>query len=61
VYTEARIVLRAVVTDFFFNCWYLGIRSDDSIGHVPRCVYNRAQNFRLERLRLGGMVKLGDI
>jgi hypothetical protein len=28
---EARTILRAVVADFFFNCWYLEILSDSSI------------------------------
>jgi hypothetical protein len=48
VYTEARTLLRAVMTDFFFSCWCLEISSDNRIRHVPGCVYNRAQNFRLE-------------
>jgi hypothetical protein len=28
---EASTVLRAVVADFFFNCWCLGIPSDNRI------------------------------
>jgi hypothetical protein len=35
VYTEARAVLRAVVTDFFFNCCCLEVPSDYRIRHVP--------------------------
>jgi hypothetical protein len=50
VYTEARTVLSAVVTYFFFICWCLEVPSDNRIRHVPRCVHNRAQNFRLEAL-----------
>jgi hypothetical protein len=46
MYSEASSVLRAVVSDFFFNCCCLEIRSDNHIQHVPGCVYNRAQNFR---------------
>jgi hypothetical protein len=45
---EASTVLRAVVADFFFNCWYLEIPLDNRIRHVPKCVHNRAQSFRLE-------------
>jgi hypothetical protein len=37
VYTEARTLLRAVMTNFFFNCWCLEIPSDNRIRHVPRC------------------------
>jgi hypothetical protein len=48
LYTQARTVSRAVVTDFLFNCWCLKIPSDNRIGHVPGCACNRAQNFRLE-------------
>jgi hypothetical protein len=48
VYTEARTVLRAVVTDLFCNCWCLEIPPDNRIRQVPRCAYNRAQNFILE-------------
>jgi hypothetical protein len=35
VYTEARTALRAIVKDFFFNCWCLKIPSDNRIRHVP--------------------------
>jgi hypothetical protein len=35
---EASTVLRAVAADFFFNCWYLEIPSDNRIRHVPRYV-----------------------
>jgi hypothetical protein len=48
VYIEGHSVLRAVMVDFFFNCWCLEIPSDNRTLHVPRCVYNHAQNFRLE-------------
>jgi hypothetical protein len=33
VCTEANTVLRAVVADFFFNCWYLELPSDKRIRH----------------------------
>jgi hypothetical protein len=32
--TEASAVLRAVAADFFFNCWYLEIPSDNRIRHI---------------------------
>jgi hypothetical protein len=31
---EASTVLRAVAVDFFFNCWYLEIPSDNRIRHI---------------------------
>jgi hypothetical protein len=43
MYTEVRTVLRAVMMDFFFNCWCLEIPLDNHIWHVPGCVYNRAK------------------
>jgi hypothetical protein len=43
---EASAVLRAVTADFFFNCWYLEIPSDNRIRHIPRRVHYRAQGFR---------------
>jgi hypothetical protein len=45
---EAGTVLRTVALDFFFNCWYLEIPSDNGIRHVPRCVHYHAQGLRLE-------------
>jgi hypothetical protein len=33
---EASTVLRAVAADFFFNCWYLEILSDNCIRHIPK-------------------------
>jgi hypothetical protein len=45
-HTESRNVLRAAVTDFFFNCWCLEI-TDNCIRHVSGCVHNRVQTFRL--------------
>jgi hypothetical protein len=45
---EASTVLRAVAADFFFNCWYLEIPSDDRIRHIPRCVHYHAPGFRVE-------------
>jgi hypothetical protein len=49
---KASTVLRAVAADFFFNCWYLEIPSDDRIRNVPRCVHYHAQSFRLEKGKL---------
>jgi hypothetical protein len=45
---EASTILRAVAADFFFNCWFLEIPSDNRIRHIPRCVQYYAQGFRLE-------------
>jgi hypothetical protein len=45
---EASPILRVVAADFFFNCWYLEIPSDNRIPHIPRCVNYHAQGFRLE-------------
>jgi hypothetical protein len=33
---EASTILRAVAADFCFNCWYLEIRSDNRIRHIPK-------------------------
>jgi hypothetical protein len=43
---EASTVLRAVAADFFSNCWYLEIPSDNRIRHIPRCVHHHAQGFK---------------
>jgi hypothetical protein len=43
---EASTILRAVVVDFFFNCWYLDILLDNLIRHVPRFVHYRAQGHK---------------
>jgi hypothetical protein len=45
---DASTVLRAVAEDFFFNCWYLEIPSDNRIRQIPRSVHYHAQGFRLE-------------
>jgi hypothetical protein len=45
---EASIILRAVAAEFFFNCWYLEIPSDNRIRHIPRCVHYHAQGLRVE-------------
>jgi hypothetical protein len=47
---EVSTVLRAVATDFVFNCWYLEIPSDNCIGHIPRCVHYHQQGFRLKNV-----------
>jgi hypothetical protein len=51
VCAEASTVLRAVAADFYFNCWYSEIPSDNRIRHKPRCVHCDAQGFRLETLQ----------
>jgi hypothetical protein len=51
VYTEARTVLRTVVTDLFLNCSCSGILSDNRIRQVPKCLYNHAQSFILEEIQ----------
>jgi hypothetical protein len=50
---EASTALRVVAADFFFDCWYLEIPSDNCIRHIPRCVHYHAQGFRLELLKVG--------
>jgi hypothetical protein len=45
MFAEASTVLRAVAEDFFFNCWYLEIPSDNCIRHIPRCVHYHATVF----------------
>jgi hypothetical protein len=40
---EASTVLGTVAADFFFNCWYLEIPSDNRIGHIPLCVHYHAE------------------
>jgi hypothetical protein len=34
MWAEASTIFRAVVTDFFFNCWYLEMPSDKRIQSV---------------------------
>jgi hypothetical protein len=52
MFADASTILRAVAADFFFNCWYLEIPTDNRIRHIPRCVHYHAQGFRLERSRI---------
>jgi hypothetical protein len=56
---DASTVLKAVAADFFFNCWYLEIPSDNRIRHIPRCVHYRAQGFRLETLGMRADIVVG--
>jgi hypothetical protein len=37
-----------VEADFFFNCWYFEISSDNRIRHIPRYVQYHEQGFRLD-------------
>jgi hypothetical protein len=48
---EASTVLRAVAVDFFFNCWYLEIPSDNHVRHIRRCVHYHAQGLELNVYR----------
>jgi hypothetical protein len=57
---EASTVLRAVAVDFFFNCWYLEIPSNNRIRHIPRCVHY-AQGFRLETFEESGFRLIFDV
>jgi hypothetical protein len=50
VCTEAGTVLRAVAADFFFNCWYSEIPSDNRIRQVPRCVHCHVQSFGMDSI-----------
>jgi hypothetical protein len=45
---EASTVVRAVAADFFFDCWYVEIPSDEGIRDIPRGVHYHAQGLRLE-------------
>jgi hypothetical protein len=62
---EASSVLRAVAADFFFNCWFLEIPSNNRIRHIPRIQNHKskkvryigqgeAQHRKYKRLKLGG-------
>jgi hypothetical protein len=35
LYTDANIVMGAESADFFFNCWYLKVITDDGIWYLP--------------------------
>jgi hypothetical protein len=52
MWAETRTVLRAVAADFFFNCWYLEIPSDNRIRHIPRCVHYMRKAFDWKRSRI---------
>jgi hypothetical protein len=45
---ESSTIVRAVVADFFFDCWAVEVPSDEWIGDVPGGVHNHAQGLRLE-------------
>jgi hypothetical protein len=49
---EASNILRAVAADFFFNCWYLEIPSDNRIRHIPRWAHYHAQRSRISMLEV---------
>jgi hypothetical protein len=48
VCAEANTLLRVVSADFFFNCWFMEIPSDNRIRHEPRSIHYHAQGFRLK-------------
>jgi hypothetical protein len=50
VCAEASTILRAVAADFFFNCWYLEIPSDNHIRHIPRSVHYRKTLYNKKQL-----------
>jgi hypothetical protein len=52
VCAEASTVLINAAADFFFNCWYLEIPSDNRIRDVTRCVHCHKQSFDWKRPRI---------
>jgi hypothetical protein len=50
---EASTVLRAVAADFFFNCWYMEIPSDNRIRHVPS---TKVRPLSCARLSIGNVL-----
>jgi hypothetical protein len=52
MFAEASTILRAVAADFFFNCWYLEIPSDNRIWYIPRCVLIMLKAFDWKRSRI---------
>jgi hypothetical protein len=52
VCAEVSTLLRAVVADLFFNCWYLEIPLDNRIEQIPRCVDYCVQAFDWKRSRI---------
>jgi hypothetical protein len=44
---EASTILRAVVADFLFDCWYLEMPSDNRIRHIQRCIHSPLSCARL--------------
>jgi hypothetical protein len=52
VCAEASTVLRDVAADFFFNCWYLEIPSDNRIGTYEGAstIMRKAFNWKRSRI-----------
>jgi hypothetical protein len=48
--TEAVAVVRAVVADCFLDGWHVEIASDKRVRHIPWCVHDLTEGFRLETL-----------
>jgi hypothetical protein len=46
--TEAEAVVRAVVADFFLDSRHVEIAADKSVRHIPWCVHDLTEGFRLE-------------
>jgi hypothetical protein len=43
-------MLRAVAADFFFNCWYLEIPSDNRIRHMNKIYMSNAHTLQIHYL-----------
>jgi hypothetical protein len=52
MYTEAWTVLRAIVGDFFFNCWCLEILSGNPIQHESRFFYSHGPVFKFDAFQI---------
>jgi hypothetical protein len=48
VCTEAKSVMGAEAADFFFYWRHSEVLADDSVWHVPGCIHNQTQDFRLK-------------
>jgi hypothetical protein len=49
---EASTVLRAVAADFFFNCCYLEIPSNNCIEHMPTTIMRKAFDWKHSRISM---------
>jgi hypothetical protein len=46
--TEVEAVVRAVVADFFLDRRYVEIVADKTVRHIPWCVHDLTEGFRLK-------------